>query len=166
MSGKDKAYWDSCIFIAYLNDEIRDDPLDMLGIDELATLFDMGQIDLVTSTITITEVLRTSIKPEDYQRFRLLFSRKNCHLVDVTRKIAEISHEIRNFYYQPPAATLTVPDCIHLATAIWFQCGAFYTFNGEGKRPGLLSLNNPIANLYDLQIQKPTPTSPPQLPLL
>ena len=165
MSGKGRIYWDSCIFIAHLNNEARQDPQGMLGIVELAELFDLGQIDLVTSTITIVEVLRTTIKLEDYQRFRMLFSRRNCFLIEVTRKIAEISEEIRSFYYQPGTPTIEVPDCIHLATAIWFQCETFYTFNGEGVRPGLLSLKSPIADRYNLPIQKPIPTRPPQLSL-
>ena len=35
MSGKQKiVYWDACIFIAVLKNEIRNDPNDMLGIKE------------------------------------------------------------------------------------------------------------------------------------
>ena len=167
MSGNGIIYWDSCIFIAHLKNEVRQDPQDMLGINELVDSFDLGQIDLVTSTITFTEVLRTTITPQDYERFKSFFFRRNCHLMDVTRRIAEISHEIRNFYYQPGGPVLGTPDCIHLATAISFQCDVLYTFDGCGKstKPGLLSLHSPIANRYDLSIQKPIPTRPPQLSL-
>jgi predicted nucleic acid-binding protein len=163
--GKDKIYWDSCIFLALLKGEIRQDPQDLFGIDELVDLFELGQIELVTSTITLTEVMRTSIKPEDYLKFRSFFSRRNCHLADVTTNIAEISEEIRSYYFQPGGSTISTPDCIHLATAISWPCDVFYTFDGEGNRPGLLTLTNPIANRYSIIISKPIPTHSPQLSL-
>ncbi len=166
MSGKSLIYWDACIFLAHLKDETREDPNDMLGVNELATLFDQGQLDLATSVITFTEVLESSIPSEEYIRFRKIFSRKNSHLIDVHREIAEISHKIRNFYYDPTGKKPTVhtPDAIHLATAIWFECSVLYTFDGEGGR-GLLQLSQPIADVYSMPIQRPAPTQPPQLPL-
>ncbi|MGD0707406.1 MAG: PIN domain-containing protein [Anaerolineaceae bacterium] len=163
MSGKGRIYWDSCIFIAHLGNETRQNPSDMYGVNELVSMFDMGQIDLVTSVITITEVLESSMGKSEYEKFRLLFSRKNCHLVEVNRGIAEISHEIRNYYYQPGTPTLSTPDCLHLATAIWFDCCTFYTFDGESGKSGLLTLKAPIAGKYDLPIKIPAPSSPPQL---
>ncbi len=168
MSGKALIYWDTCIFLAYLKDEDREDPQDMLGVQELATLFDQGQLDLATSVITFTEVLEGSIPPEDYRNFRNIFSRKNSHLIDVHKEIAEISHTIRDFYYDPnrksSTSTIRTPDAIHLATAIWFGCGVFYTFDGEAGH-GLLQLSQPIADVYSMPIQRPAPTQPPQLPL-
>lgn len=166
MNGREIIYWDACIFIAHLKDEQRQNPRDMQGVNELANLFDQGQLELTTSTITITEVLESTISPVAYRMFRSLFSRRNFHLIEVSREIAEISHEIRNFYYDESMGQPTVktPDAIHLATAIWFQCGVFYTFDGTAGR-GLIQLSQPIANQYPLNIQKPTPNQPPQLPL-
>jgi predicted nucleic acid-binding protein len=164
MSGsKDNIYWDSCIFIAYLKNEIRQDPNDLAGINELFTLFDMGQLDIWTSTITIVEILETSITQEIYNKFQSFFSKRNFHPVDVTRRIAEISAEIRSHYYQAGLSTISTPDCIHIATAIYSKCGILYTFDGGGTRPGILTLTNPIAGHYPLRIQKPIPTKPPQL---
>ncbi len=167
MSGRPLIYLDSCIFISWLKNEIRQDPKDMLGVEKLVNLFDMGQIDIVTSTITLTEVLESSIDKESFLIFRALFSRRNCHLVDVTREVAEISHQIRNFYHFPNQMTLGTPDCLHLATAIYYQCKTFYTFDGENKRDGmLLSLPNPIADKYSLSILKPEPDKVLQLSVL
>jgi len=165
MSGRRIVYWDSCIFIAYLKDELRKDPKDMQGVNELATLFDMGQIDIATSAIAFTEVLETTITAEKYKMFCDLFSRRNIHLIDVNRKIAEISHQIRNHYYLVRNPTISTPDALHLATAIWFQCDTFYTFDGEADPLGLLQLDQPIADIYDIPILKPAPTNPPQLQL-
>ena len=164
MSGsREQVYLDSCIFIAHLNNEDRQDPNDRFGIDEIVNQFDLGQIEIVTSTLTITEVMRTKIPQEQLKRFRSLFSRRNFHLVDVTREIAEVSEEIRSYYYEPNKATLGTPDCIHIATAIYWPCDVLLTFDGEGNRPGILGLQNPIAGKYNLQIRKPNPTRPPQL---
>jgi predicted nucleic acid-binding protein len=158
MTGKNIIYWDSCIFISWLKNEPRDDPDDLLGIEKLITLFDMGQIDIATSAITFIEVLENETGLQEFQKFRQLFSRKNCFLIDVDKKIAELSHDIRNFYKREGPKTLSTPDCIHLATAIMFQCSEFYTFDGESNSPGkLLTLEKPIAGEYNLNIQKPKP---------
>ena len=167
MTGKNLVYLDSCIFIAWLKNEIRSDPREMAGVSDIGVSFDMGQIDIVTSTITFTEVLQSSIGQSEFDRFRNLFSRRNAFLIDVNRKIAEISHNIRDFYYSPNSQALDTPDCIHLASAIWFHCSIFYTFDGSsGKSNGLLNLPFPLANKYPLKIQKPSSNSITQLPLL
>lgn len=166
MSGKGILYWDSCIFIAYLKNEVRNDPLDMKGIDELVLLFDMGQVDIYTSTITIPEILQASIGEEVYKQFSLLYSKRNFHLIDVTRKIAEISQEIRSHYYISGKATVETTDSIHLATAVYCKCEKFYTFDGEkNDHQGLLNLNLPLANHYDLKILKPRPKDVLQMTL-
>jgi predicted nucleic acid-binding protein len=158
MTGNQIIYWDSCIFIAYLTNEQRD-VSDQVGIRELVTQFDMGQIDLVTSTITITEVLECKIEDENYKLFKSLFSRKNFRLIDVTKRIAEISHEIRNYHIKEYSQNLKTPDCLHLATAIYTNCNSFYTFDGIANNNGLLNLHNPIAGKYQLPIIRPTPNS-------
>jgi predicted nucleic acid-binding protein len=166
MTGKNIIYWDSCIFIAWLKNEPRNDPNDLLGIEKLVTLFEMGQIDIATSAITFIEVLQNETGLAEFEKFRQLFSRRNIFLVDVDRKIAELSHDIRNYYRQFNSKTLSTPDCIHLATAIIFQCSEFYTFDGESNYPGkLLTLEKPIAGEYDLNILKPKPDETSQLSL-
>ncbi len=162
MSGKDIVYWDSCIFIAHLKNEIREDPNDLLGIKQLVKFIDQGKIGLATSTITFTEVLSTSISEENYKLFRSLFSRRDYHLIDVTREIAEISHDIRS-HYNENGNGLKTPDAIHLATAIFFNCKEFYTFDGCADPNGLLNLQTPIAGIYDLDVKRPSPETPPQL---
>lgn len=167
MSGKPSIYWDTCIFLSWLTDEIRNNPDDKLGVEKLALLFDQNQISIVTSTITLVEILESKINPEEYQKFRQLLSRRNFLLVDVTKEIAEISHDIRNYYAKPGESTLKVPDCIHLATAISMDCGAFYTFDGESQRKNtILMLSKPIAGKYDISIQVPQPDKVLQLSVL
>ena len=165
MGGKNIVYWDTCIFIAHITNEQRDDPMDQLGVVEFANLFDMGQVDLVTSTITLTEFLETSVPAEDYKLFLQLFSRKNLQLTDVSRDIAELAGEIRSYYRSNiNNSTISTPDCIHIATAIQMKCDVLQTFDGSGNRPGILDLTSPIAEKYNLRIEKPKPSeSNPQL---
>ena len=85
MSGRNSIYWDTCIFLAWIKNEERVNPDDMQGVYELATKFDMGQVDIVTSVITITEILQTTISEEQYNNFKRLYSKRNFLLVDVTR---------------------------------------------------------------------------------
>ncbi|OGN74229.1 MAG: hypothetical protein A2X25_14690 [Chloroflexi bacterium GWB2_49_20] len=166
MAGKERIYWDTCIFIAHLTNEQRVDPLDQLGISEFANLFDMGQVDLVTSTITLTEFMESSLSTEEYKSFLQLFSRTNFQLSDVTRDVAELAGEIRS-NYRINNSTLSTPDCIHIATAIQYKCDILHTFDGSSKnRPGILGLTSPIARKYNLRIEKPKPSEPnPQLNL-
>lgn len=165
MGGKNRIYWDTCIFIAHLSNEVRSDPLDQLGIQEIASLFDMGQIDLVTSTITFVEFMEGKVNNETYELFRKLFSRKNIHLLDVNKEIAILAGEIRS-YHRESKSTVSTPDCIHIATAIYFDSDVFYTFDGSGSHPGILDLSTPIAGKYDIKISKPRPAEPnPQLNL-
>ncbi|MBW8011690.1 MAG: type II toxin-antitoxin system VapC family toxin [Chloroflexi bacterium] len=162
MAGREKVYWDACIFIAHLNNEHRADPLDMQGVGELVRLIDQEQLEIVTSTITIVEVLESRIQLNAYEIFREYFGRRNVHLLDVTREIAELSHEIRDYYQDDSSGLTTVstPDAIHLATAITFECDIFHTFD-EINRPtrprALIPLPQPIAGRYAIPIQKPTP---------
>ena len=88
------------------------------------------------------------------------------------RRIAEISHEIRNFYQIQKQIdgikTIAVPDAIHLATAISLNCTCFYTFDGDGGQKlgeprALLLLGNKIADKYNLRIEKPMPGLQPRL---
>jgi len=167
MSGKNLVYWDTCIFISWLGNETRVEAREMYGVADMGTAFDMNQIDVATSTVTITEILEAASDTSVYTRFRGLLSRRNLLLTDVDRSIAELASEIRSFYYIPNTPSLTVPDCIHLATAIRLECEKFYTFDGDDHKSNkLLTLPLPIANKYQLVIQRPISDNPTQLSLI
>lgn len=169
MSGdKIRVYWDACIFLAWLKNESRNDPADMLGVEDQVNQFDAGQIIVVTSVLTKPEVLACSITPEAVKRFELLQQQRveNFYMAEVNFRIADLAHDIRNYYkniapiYGP---VLTTPDAIHLATAIKLNCNAFYTFDGDGNHMKkkralpLLQLSGQIAGQYELTIAKPPP---------
>lgn len=170
MSGKsNNIYWDACIFLAHLKGEVRADPMDMPGIHELVKRIDNKELQLITSVLTLAEVLESSLNADARNRFRLLFQRRNVLLIDVTARIAEISHNIRDYYQQRKATdnlpTVGTPDAIHIATAIEYQCDRFYTFDEKDeprRRRAIIPLSPVIANQYNLIIEKPAPT---QIPL-
>lgn len=169
----DKEYWDACIFITWLNNQPRIDPNDNEGVKESAFRITHNKVHLYTSVITIAEVLHGDLTPEQTQTFRDIFKRKNVHLVQLNRTIADMAAEIRNHYRMKRAngneVVMKLPDAVHLATAIIMDCGVFYTFDGSGCHPkpfALIPLNGTIAGKYPLLIKKPEPTPPPKGSLL
>jgi hypothetical protein len=85
-------------------------------------------------------------------------------MYDVNARIARIAHDIRDFYARrnDGLPTLTTPDALHLATAIAYECAAFYTLDAKNrpdKNRSLLSLSGGlVAGRYRLEVAKPTPT--------
>ena len=172
MSGKGHVYLDTCIFISQFNGEIRDDPLERAGVEELERKISAEEIDIVTSVITFTEVLESGVLPEAREKLERMFWRPNCLYVGVDRQIAEIAHDIRDFYRKKQEIdglpTVTTPDALHLATAIRRGCPTFYTFDKNDKQKksrGLIPLGPMVADKYSLSIEKPTPEGG-QLPLV
>jgi hypothetical protein len=158
MSGKKVHYWDTNLFLAYLKDESRMNEAEMPGIIEQVQLFEQGQIYIATSTITLTEICLDSIPEEKGEFYNSLFSNMNFLLIDVDRKIAMLAEEIRNFHRNGVDPTYTVPDCIHVATAINKKCDYLFTTDGTGRkrnRPGILQLGNPVIDKYTLDIRRP-----------
>ena len=158
-------YWDTCIFLAWLKDEHRYDPLDLQGIQAHVESLNRGQIQIVTSTLTLVEVLQSTLDEGQSEEFSRLFRRQDCHLIPVSIPIARIASEIRNHYKERAEVdellTVSTPDAIHLATAIWFPgCSELYTFdevNKKGRPRALIPLSGTVAAQYPLVIAKPTP---------
>lgn len=81
MTGKTETiYLDACIFLAQLKNETRQDPRDMAGIEELAQSIDRFEVNLVTSVITLSEVLEGGVPPAARDEFLKLFQRRHCQL--------------------------------------------------------------------------------------
>jgi predicted nucleic acid-binding protein len=167
MSGKEAIFWDSCIFIAYARNENRSDPSDMAGIDELVRLFEMNQYVLVTSVITIPEVLETRTGTKAHQIFLDILKNTNLFLVGITRPIAEIAHDVRDQYPLDNNQRLSTPDSLQIAAAIFSKCSTFYTFDGcSTRKNGILQLHDRIMDSYGLEILKPYPKYPFQEKLI
>ncbi|TAL45148.1 MAG: type II toxin-antitoxin system VapC family toxin [Methylovulum sp.] len=141
-------YWDSPIFISWLQDEKRK-PGEMEGVFELATKFEKKEIVLITSVVTLTEVLETRISPQAAKIFERFFKRRRAVLINLDPRIASLAGSIRAYYLQK-GKQLSTPDSQHLATAIQHKVDELHTFDEDD----LLPLNGNVAN-HPLVICKP-----------
>ncbi|MBI1813752.1 MAG: type II toxin-antitoxin system VapC family toxin [Deltaproteobacteria bacterium] len=156
MPGRRVVYWDSCIFIAWLKDEHRANPLDMDGIAYLVDEWDAGRLVIATSTITRIEVLDSRLMSEQAAQFQACLRRSTIRVDGVTSAVADLAHQIRDHY---PTPRITTPDAIHLATAIAIPCETFFTFDGadpvDKKVRKILPLGPTIAGRHTLDTKAP-----------
>lgn len=170
MSGIDIEYWDTCVFLALLKRE-EHRPGELQYLEEQALRFDMGVLALVTSSITLAEVLQSKQTPEQWNRVSKIFARANFQFVDANHRVCELASEIRDYYLRNPIQTdsgkdlrLMTPDAIHIASAIVANTSAkqsikLLTFDDRDK-PGkndiaLTRLNGSVAGRYTLEIGRP-----------
>lgn len=124
MAGTKTVYWDSCIFLAYLHKE--DHHKEYAVIKRTADQFDLGVVDIVTSSIALVEILESRLSLELRSKFRELLKRPNLVQVDASSGVMLKASEIRNFFHSNPIdvgqqKTLSTPDAIHVASAIAAQ---------------------------------------------
>jgi predicted nucleic acid-binding protein len=166
MSGKREKirliYWDSCVFFAYIKQETCWSEDVMKGIDQIIEQAYAGQVAIVTSAITIAEVLQSNMKSEDKERYQKTFSHPNLQVMDVDRRISSKAAVIREFY-QNATTTMALGDAFHVATAIHYNVAELQTLDGAGKhvkRLDLLKLNGNVAGA-SLRIVQPKFVPPP-----
>jgi predicted nucleic acid-binding protein len=168
MSGTDKTevyYWDACIYLAWLKNERA--AYGDTSINALARIakdhFDR-KVAIVTSTLTLIEVLSSSLTEEQETRFHHCFRPFDHVLYEVDPPIALKAREFRERCLKDKSGKkLATPDAIHLATAIICKADAFITFDDGGKSKkhlGLLELNKD-SRIDGLQITRPEVVSPP-----
>lgn len=155
-------YWDTCIFLHWLSDPVKDrDVVD--GIEDVIAMTERGNAVIFTSTITRIEVLRAKLTDDAAEKFVKLFPRP-VEWVNVDPRVAQLAHDIRSFYSVPDMKDMSVPDCIHLATAIIYEADEMHTLDGSGKqrRHDLIPLSGNVMNgKYKLPIVKPRRVPPP-----
>ncbi|MEE9443509.1 MAG: type II toxin-antitoxin system VapC family toxin [candidate division Zixibacteria bacterium] len=154
-------YLDSCIFIAWLKNEQRKNPEETKGISEIMRLIDDNKVRMITSAVTRAEVLRCTLSVKAQRDFDNVLQRRNVVVASTDHNMYTLTHDLRDFYQnikdQENLPTLSVPDAIHLATAIHYEVETFYTFDGKdkpGKSRALLPLDGNVAG-YDLKVKKP-----------
>lgn len=180
MSGIDFEYWDSCVFLAFLQAETHR-PGELNYLQEYAQKFDAKLVGITTSTITVAEVYEARLTEKQRAFFRSMYSRSNFHFQDANYQICEVASEIRGFYKTNPVANEngvllypTTPDAIHVASAIAVQKGLnksinLITLDSENKAKknelGLTKLSGLVAQKWQQNIIRP-PLKPKQSELL
>lgn len=144
---------DSCIIIAFLKGE-NEANNKMERIDYCMKRIMNSEIKAISAGVIYAELNETHLNKsghsiEDVEN--ILFNRRNYEVMSTSPKIYKIASFIRN-YYLKDAIKLKVPDSIHLATAIYYEVDAFYTWD-YGKQDGvnLLSFNGDVAG-HDLKV--------------
>jgi hypothetical protein len=167
-----KIYWDSCIFFVWIKDEPQDESVKN-GIEQTIELAYQGNVIIVTSAVTLIEVLQSKMTSEQKQKFREIFHHRSLQLVDLERRIAEKAAVIREAYdsrtYDKKGnciggSFMSLGDSIHIATALHLGVNEMHTLDGSGKRMrrlDLLKLNGNVAGMR-LAILRPHYVPPPQ----
>lgn len=127
-------YWDSCVFLAHLARESVDN-LSLSGMADWAERADAGRAIIVTSSISIVEVIPANISDDLRGDFQRLFDGPHYHRVACGNRVSELASRLRRHYDTNKAVNgkrLSTPDSIHIATAILYEATEFHTFDGAG----------------------------------
>jgi len=148
-------YWDTCVFLAFFKGE-KNDPAITDGIENVVRKVDANEAYLITSVITRVELLERSIEDEKSRRRMVdFFKQDNVKVVELGIKIADMAYEIRDHYW--PEIDIGTADYIHLASAIAHKVDVLQTLDGSGRKSKgkMLTIPQPIAGKYEINIQVP-----------
>jgi hypothetical protein len=162
MSGKRLYYWDSCVLLAWIQDEKRENPADMAGVARVAEAYERGDVRLTTSVIADIEVLPSDFTDEQRDKYTKVFRPGGFDQQGITSPIVALARKIRDTTKQQNI-TISTPDAIHLATAMTVNVDAFHTFDGTGtgkKKRKLLPLSG-NAIVEGMLVCVPDHKSPP-----
>lgn len=137
-----RRYWDSCAFLGWLKGE-TDKEAECLSVLEEAI---SGKLEIVTSTLTLAEVLwlrkGARITQEDREKVRAAFENPWLILWELDRGLAERAQDVVWEHDVHPK------DAVHVATALAAEVEGLDTFDGP-----LLGRSGQIESLH---ISRPT----------
>lgn len=173
MAGSNPSYyWDTCVFLVWLKNESARATGDMQGVVDCLNKFNKREISLMTSVLTLTEITIAKKLPAGTDTLlEKAMQRPNFSKLAVDLKVARLAKDMRNYYLARPEfkdKTLSVPDAIHLATAVLNRATEFHTFDqkdgNRDKTLGLIPLSGNVAG-HNLIIRKPPEVDSGNLPL-
>ena len=122
--------WDSSVLIDHIKGNDKDR---IKNINMVVESIEQGRHRLVVSTLVYVEVLESAMPDGAIEKFRhFMQSKEKVEIVAVDICVAEKAQVIRN----RSRKSISVPDAIHVATAIVSRAKVFHTFDKS-----LLSLN-------------------------
>ena len=126
-----QCYWDSCVFLSYL----EDDPDRVAHIESFFNKAVESDIQIVTSTLSVTEVAYTSYEkaaglflPEEEQRVEALWH-SPVVLIEYHLTIATKARELIRTSFEARGPRLKPLDAIHAATALQHNVRFFHTYD-------------------------------------
>jgi predicted nucleic acid-binding protein len=152
---KRRICFDANIFIALMNPKSYDVSV-ITSIHTLLGLVDNGEVYAVCSSLIPTELLDGSLELMEAR----CDGRKG-ELVDVDPQIASMARRIRNKIVRKTKSgnhkCLETPDCIYLATAVYYDCAAMVTLDGFGdhERHSMLNSADEIFKEFKLRVISP-----------
>jgi predicted nucleic acid-binding protein len=167
-AGKQSVYWDTAVWLAWLQDERHWPDTVLVGIEDVVIQLEAGKLTLFTSSITRSEVYMGRLSQEQKSKWSGLMRRSDVHAVAADDRVNDRASAIRE-YHQLRKQKIATPDAIHLATAVLYKADEFQTMDGlqkDGRNRGLLKLNGDVGG-FPLRIVHPYPRSgPPNQQLL
>ena len=160
-------YWDSCIYLAWFKKEqAYSEYLPAIG--DLLEQSKRNAVRIITSTLTLLEVLNKDLEPSAEKEFRDLFDFEIHKPIDLDIVIALRARQYRLHYMNIGSVYPALPDSVHLATAFLNGVDEMHTFD-DGKRGQAKERFSPLAHSGNiagdaLTISRPpksAPTPPP-----
>lgn len=124
-------YWDSCVFLSYLENNLAR----VSHIESILNKAAEREVQVLTSTLSITEVAYTSYERErrvlqldEEERIEGLWY-PPVMLIEYHRGIATEARRLIRESFQGNGPTLKPADAIHAATACLHEATAFHTYD-------------------------------------
>jgi predicted nucleic acid-binding protein len=134
-------YWDSCVFLSYIN---GDDPSRMQNISALLEDAEKGKLRIATSTLSVAEVAYARQEQDNAILDPIIEAQIDAlwtiggpvTLADVSPLVAESARDLirLGIPMQPDQWKLKPEDAIHLATAQLLQVDAVHTYDDKWDR--------------------------------
>lgn len=163
-------YFDTSIFLRGYKEEKEEKYRECIdGIADIMSEFEAGKLQIVTSAITMAEIMPKRTGEFAYEKIISVLGRMYVHPAD--RRIAESAARLRDFLHrknlsgsgsdeQDNDSKLKTPDAIHLATAIFMQAKYLCTTDKELIKHG----NNLMKGVEGKRIKVVRPPLP-ELPM-
>lgn len=146
-SNPDPIYWDSCTYLDFL----RGGHPNQAHLRAILSDWEAGKVSLVTSTLTIAEVLfvrgvQPAVRLDASRRQDLIdlfrpTGDRRLTLVELTRPIAEAARELCWDYSVRPK------DAVHVASALADRCAVLHTHDGGLQKRSRQVGGNPILEI-------------------
>lgn len=146
-------YWDTCVFVAFLNDNRAAYGQQVDHIGQFLDDCKRGECTIHTSTITIAEISKKHLVSSTYGSFADFLSEfgGSIRQVGADPNVMMLASAIRGLAYTKSGGSREIgtPDAIHLASALVLEgtygvpISAFHTFD-DGKKRGLEGRSVPL----------------------